>query len=51
MVQFCYLRPYLGTETIFYRLLLRVARMEMDAGFRTLENVGPNFSSSVILCL
>ena len=25
--------------------------MEMTAGFRTLENVGPNFSSSVIICL
>ena len=51
MVQFCYLRPYLGIETIFYRLLLRMARMEKNAGFRTLENVGPNFSSSVIICL
>ena len=40
---FVILRPYLGIETIFCRLLLPVARMEMDAEFRTLENVGPKF--------
>lgn len=45
MVRFCYLRSYLGIWTIFCRLLLRVARVEMDAGFRTLEKVGPSFSS------
>ena len=37
-VQFCYLRLYLGTETIFCRLLQRMARIDM-------EEVGPEFSS------
>ena len=30
MVQFCYAWLYLGTETIFCRLLQRVAKMDMD---------------------
>ena len=30
MVQFCYAWLYLGTETIFCRLLQRVAKMVMD---------------------
>ena len=30
MVQFCYLRLYLGTETISCRLLQRMASMDMD---------------------
>ena len=30
MVQFCYLRLYVGTETVSCRLLLRMARMDVD---------------------
>ena len=30
MVQFCYLRPYLGFGTVSCRLLLRIARIDMD---------------------
>ena len=30
MVQFCYLRLYVGAETVSCRLLLRMARMDAD---------------------
>ena len=33
MVEFCYLRLYLGTETVSCRLLQRMARMDLDWNF------------------
>ena len=36
MVQFCYLRLYLGTETISCRLCQRMARMDMDCNLKKL---------------
>ena len=30
MAQYCYLRPYLGIENVFCRLLLRIGRMDID---------------------
>ena len=30
MVHFCYLRPYVDIETVSWRLLQRMTRMEMD---------------------
>ena len=46
MVQFCYSRLYLGTETISCCLCQRMARMDMDCklkklgqGFQVLQNV------------
>ena len=36
MVQFCYLRLYLGTETIFCRLLQRMSGMDMDWNLKKL---------------
>ena len=36
MVQFCYQRLYYFTETIFCRLLLQMARMEMDCNLKKL---------------
>ena len=36
MVQFCYLRLYLGIETDSYRLLKRMARMDMDWNMKKL---------------
>ena len=35
MAQFCYLKPYLGIENVFCRLLLRIGRM---TSIETLEN-------------
>ena len=42
MVQFCYLRLYLGIETVSFRPLLRMARMGMDW---SLKKLGYFFSS------
>ena len=36
MVEFCYQRLYYSPETIFCRLLLRMARMEMDCNLKKL---------------
>ena len=50
MVQFCYLRLYLGTETISCRLCQRMARMDMDCN---LKKLGQGFQvlQNVMLCL
>ena len=50
MVQFCYLRLYLGTETISCRLCQRMARMDMDCN---LKKLGQGFQvlQTVMLCL
>jgi len=40
MVQLCYFRLYLGTETVSCRLLQRMARMDMDWN---LEKLGQLF--------
>ena len=36
MVQFCYLRLYLATKTIFCRLLQRMAKMDVDWNWKKL---------------
>ena len=42
MVQFCYLRLYLGIESVSFRPLLRMTRMDMDWN---LKKLGYFFSS------
>ena len=37
MVQFCYLRLYLGTENVSCLLMQRMTRMDMDWNLKTLE--------------
>ena len=44
MVQFCYLRLYVGAETVSCRLLLRMARMDADWN---LKNLGQHFHVSM----
>ena len=44
MVQFCYLRLYLGIETVSCRLLIRMARMHMEWN---LKKLGYFFSTFV----
>ena len=39
MVQFCYLRLYLGIETVSCRLLQRMARMDMDWNLKGLDQL------------
>ena len=39
MVQFCFLRSYLGTETVSFHLLLRMARMDMDWNLKKLSQL------------
>ena len=50
MVQFCYLRLYLGTETISCRLCQGMVRMDMDCN---LKKLGQGFQvlQNVMLCL
>ena len=38
MIQFCYLRLYLGTETISCRPCQRMARMDMDCNLKTFSS-------------
>ena len=37
MVQFCYLRLYLGTENVSCLLMQRMTQMDMDWNLKTLE--------------
>ena len=37
MIQFYYVRLYLGIETVVYRLLQRMARMDMDWDLKKLD--------------
>ena len=37
MVQFCYLRLYLGTENLSCLLMQRMTRMDMEWNLKTLE--------------
>jgi len=37
MIQFHYVRLYLAIETVFYRLLQRMARMDMDLDLKKLD--------------
>ena len=39
MIQFHYVRLYLGIETVVYRLLQRMARMDMDETWKSWTNV------------
>jgi len=39
MVQFCFLRSYLGIETVSFHLLLRMARMDMDWNLKKLSQL------------
>ena len=39
MVQFCYLRLWLGTQTASFRLLLRMARIDMDWNLKELDDI------------
>ena len=39
MRQICYLRIFLSTETGSYRLLQRMARMDMDLNLKTLHQI------------
>ena len=41
MLQFCYLRLYLGNESVLWRLLRRMARMDMDSNLITLGQFYP----------
>ena len=50
MVQFCYSRLYLGTETISCCLCQRMARMDMDCNLKKLGQ-GFQVSQNVMLCL
>ena len=39
MVQFCFVRSYLGIETVSFHLLLRMARMNMDWNLKKLSQL------------
>ena len=47
MIQFYYARLYLGIETVVYRLLQRMARMDMDLDLKKLDQRFEPF----VLCL
>ena len=47
MVQFCYLRLYLGIETVSRRLLRRMARMDMDWNMKKLGQLFQVFMLSL----
>ena len=48
MVQFCYAWLYLGIETIFCRLLQRVAKMDMDWNLTKLGQRFQRLQKSII---
>ena len=39
MVQFCFVRSYLGIETVSFHLLLRMAKMNMDWNLKKLSQL------------
>ena len=41
MLQFCYLRLHLGTESVLWRLLRRMARMDVDSNLIKLGQFYP----------
>ena len=43
MIQFCYIRLYLGIEIVYCQLLLWIAKMDMDWNLKKMH--GPTFSS------
>ena len=45
MVQFCCVRPYLGTEIVFCHLLLRSERMDIDLELKKSGQFFLSFSS------
>ena len=45
MVQFCYLRLYLGTENLSCLLMQRMTRMVMDWNLKTLEYLFSSFNA------
>ena len=49
MVQFCYLRQYLGFENGFSRLLQRMARMDMDWTFWSFKAMLSKITIKVIM--
>ena len=46
MVQFCYLRLYLGTKTVSCRLLIRMARMHMEWNLKKLDYFFSSFNAT-----
>ena len=45
MIQFCYLRPYLGIETASCRMLAQTARMDMDWNLKKLGQLFQVFNA------
>ena len=56
MVQFCFVRSYLGIETVSFHLLLRMVRMHVDWNLKKLSQLrlcshksGKKYGASAVL--